>query len=418
MNTYNLVHITTDQEYKAPLVASQLFDQAEFQAINPGIDAPNKVEAWIIGSMREYFNKNAQLIVTNLQLRCPHIQVRMINGIGKLNHAPLPWLLKSYRKKLDLSIPVIYHCRGTSAVKWAKLLTSLYPQDRIVVDIRGYWPAESLYNKGIEDPALATGPLKDEYNNQLNDLKSALAKADGVTTVSNALRDLLIHECQADSQCSVIPCCVSKITDDSQRSNLRASWGIAEDEILVVYSGTTAAYQHLGDLTIPFMKQMAALNPKVKLAFFSSQLDKIKELLKDAGVSEDKVLLKSFAQSEVGSALTACDGGILIRKPTLVNRVANPVKIAEYLAAGLPIIIEKGVGGVADVMFEQGILFGLETTQPNTPFPAEAIGQWLEQIPNKRSIVRTYVSEVYLWSAAIHVSRKLYKYVLNKPNRH
>jgi hypothetical protein len=87
------------------------------------------------------------------------------------------------------------------------------------------------------------------------------------------------------------------------------------------------------------------------------------------------------------------------------------------LAAGLPIIIEKGVGGVADVMLEQGILFGLETTQANTPFPAEAIGKWLEQIPTKRSIVRTYVSEVYLWSAAIHVSRKLYKYVLNKPNR-
>jgi glycosyltransferase involved in cell wall biosynthesis len=92
------------------------------------------------------------------------------------------------------------------------------------------------------------------------------------------------------------------------------------------------------------------------------------------------------------------------------------VKIAEYLGSGLPIIIEKNVGGVSEVMFEQSILKGIEIAVPGGDMnvAAEAVNKWLgENIAEKREQARAYASEVYLWSSAIHVSRKMYERILS-----
>ncbi len=413
---YNLVHITTDGEYKTPLVASQLFDQAEFQAIKQEGFAPRQVEAWTIGAMREYFDEASKKKINELQARCPHIKVRMINGVGRLKMYPAHPLMLSYRKRLG-KLPVVYHCRGENAAFWAARVRQAFPGDKVVLDVRGYWPAEIIYKNGIEDPASATGEGLAAFQKAHRFLSHAISIADAVTTVSTALRDLLIKEHGAPIDTSVVPCCITHTTPDTKREEIRKSWGVADDEIVLVYSGGTAAYQHLEDLTIPFLKKVAEGNSKVRLAFLSSEVEKIKTMLEKAGIYSDKIILKSFPQKEVGEALTACDAGILIRKPTVVNAVANPVKIAEYLGSGLPIIIEKNVGGVADVMFEQSILKGIQIAAADASMDedADSVNNWLaENLDGKRALARAYAEKVYLWSAAINVSRKMYENALNK----
>ena len=139
-------------------------------------------------------------------------------------------------------------------------------------------------------------------------------------------------------------------------------------------------------------------------------------MLAAAGVDTEKVILRSYKQNEVGFALTACDAGILIRKPTLVNRVANPVKIAEYMGAGLPIIIEKGVGGVDDILFERELLKGIEISGGEGMADAAGeVSDWITKgLATKRRDIKEYVKQTYLWSSAIHVSRKMYCSALDK----
>ena len=48
--------------------------------------------------------------------------------------------------------------------------------------------------------------------------------------------------------------------------------------------------------------------------------------------------------SEVFEVLAACDHGLLLREPTVTNRVAAPTKFAEYLAAGRDVLISPGLG--------------------------------------------------------------------------
>lgn len=414
---YTLVHITTSGEYKAPLVASQLFDQAEFQATIKEGFSPAKVQAWIIGPMREYADKKARETIDRLKKRCPNIGIHMINGLGRLKNFPVLLHLKFMRLQLGRNTRVVYHCRGENAAEWALLLRKAFPQDRVVLDVRGYWPAELLYSRGIDDPQKATGKDAEDYKRAKETLRHLVATVDAVTTVSTALKELLISEVSGSAQTSVVPCCVSDITNDEQRAMIRSSWGIKEDEIAVVYSGSTAAYQHLDDLTIPFLKQIVEKNDRVRLVFLSSEIEKIKGMLTESGVNTDNVILKSYPQKEVAAALTACDAGILMRKPTLVNRVANPVKIAEYLAAGLPVIIEKGVGGVPDNLLDSAMFKGVQVAERtgNMREAAHDVSEWLlKDTLAKRDTARAYVKEVYLWRSAIHVSRKMYQNVLSE----
>ena len=412
---YKLVHVTTGGEYKAPLVASQLFDQAEWQTTNSDDGAPASVHAWIIGAFREYYDKAAQEKIKSLRNRCPHVGISMINGISRLGNFPIISLLKIKRRALG-SQPVIYHCRGEKAASWMLQLREFFPGDKVVLDVRGYWPAEKIYEKGVTDPSLATGQDLKDYQEAFHYLKSVVGRVDAVTTVSAALREVLIKETGAPKDTFVVPCCISTITDDGKRAEIRKEWGLADDNVAVVYSGTTAAYQHLEDLTIPFMKELAAANAKVRLVFLSSQIDTIQGMLAAAGVDTEKVILRSYKQNEVGFALTACDAGILIRKPTLVNRVANPVKIAEYMGAGLPIIIEKGVGGVDDILFERELLKGIEISGGEGMADAAGeVSDWITKgLATKRRDIKEYVKQTYLWSSAIHVSRKMYCSALDK----
>jgi len=416
MAAYSLVHIVTGGEYKKPLVASQSFDQAETQAVVKDGFGPGKVEVWCIEPMRDYFDKEAAKIIDSLSIRCPHVTIRMINGIDRLNRFPTMMLMKQARRRLGRRMPVIYHCRGEHAARWAMCLAKAFPGDKVVLDVRGYWPAELLYNRGIDDPAAAKGKDLEDFRIAYESLKNAVQHADAVTTVSDALKELLIKEMNAPANTSVVPCCVSSITGDERRTEIRQKWGVKEEEIVLVYSGTTAAYQHLADLTIPFMKHIRELNGKIRLVFISPEKEKITALLHAAQMNMEGVIVDSLPQKEVAAALTACDAGMLIRKPSLVNRVANPVKVAEYLAAGLPIIIEKGVGGVSDELFGQALLKDVAIAL-NGDIAGAAAGAdaWLRQdIKSKRPLIREYAKRVYLWSSAVHVSRRMYEEVLGK----
>lgn len=46
-------------------------------------------------------------------------------------------------------------------------------------------------------------------------------------------------------------------------------------------------------------------------------------------------------QAHVASILAAADAGFLLREANEVNRVAMPVKVGEYLAGGVPLIVSR-----------------------------------------------------------------------------
>ncbi len=143
----------------------------------------------------------------------------------------------------------------------------------------------------------------------------------------------------------VIPCTLNtsfrpEILKQEEIENARKKMKFNADDIILVYSGSTAGWQSF-DLLQGFLQKIINKNKNIKVLFLSEKDKNVDQLKTEF---PDKIFQTFVKHSEVSGILKSCDIGILIREKSVTNKVASPTKFAEYLSAGLPVIISEGIG--------------------------------------------------------------------------
>lgn len=151
----------------------------------------------------------------------------------------------------------------------------------------------------------------------------------------------------------VVPCTLGADHRVVERNSTDVSTGTPTDEssVLLIYSGSTAGWQSfalLKDLLIPLLETQA----QVKVLFLSKP-DANNQALQQR--FPGRVDVKWARPDEVAALLAHGDHGLLVREDTITNRVASPTKFAEYLAAGLPILISDHLGDFSAMVREHGL---------------------------------------------------------------
>ena len=85
----------------------------------------------------------------------------------------------------------------------------------------------------------------------------------------------------------------------------------------------------------------------VGAGLYETDSDRFREQLADAGLLEATVDVGWTAREELPAVLAAADVGLYLMDDTLLNRTKCPVKLADMLAAGVPVVAEA-VGQVAE----------------------------------------------------------------------
>jgi glycosyltransferase involved in cell wall biosynthesis len=140
---------------------------------------------------------------------------------------------------------------------------------------------------------------------------------------------------------TIIPCSLSDhFTRPIQDKGLRSAWNFNDTQVVLAFSGSLSGW-HSFDSLKGVLKD--ALNQQEALAvvFFSQPHAAIEELMQ---AYPGRVRREWLNHNDVPAALMACDYGLLIRDRNTTNRVSSPVKFAEYLACGLPVIISPEIG--------------------------------------------------------------------------
>jgi hypothetical protein len=130
--------------------------------------------------------------------------------------------------------------------------------------------------------------------------------------------------------------------------NIRAEEGFASADLILVYSGSVSGWQSFGILhnfLSPFLKE----NKNNKILFMSSEDSNIKKIMQEF---PGQVSCRWVEHKDVQKILSMCDYGILIREKSITNKVASPVKFAEYLSAGLKVMISEELGDYSDFVKE------------------------------------------------------------------
>jgi len=181
-------------------------------------------------------------------------------------------------------------------------------------------------------------------------------KADRLGTVSTNLKQYLSSQIGREDT-TVIPSCFNEHSfyfDPVARKEMRHAFGLNEDSILLCYSGGTYAWQRIGDL-IGVLKRVCLTDHRCKALFLTNNHDEVADLLRKAAFPLDRAIVRGCPHKEVHRYLSAADLGFIMRHDTTVNNVASPVKVAEYLACGLPVVLTRGIGDYSEMIPGAGV---------------------------------------------------------------
>ena len=237
----------------------------------------------------------------------------------------------------------VLHARAHVAMAMA-MLARRFTACRLVFDFRGL----------VADEYVDAGIWK-ENSPAFNAVKRVERKgfrvADQIIVLTKRMRDWLIERGLAPAdKIEAIPCCF-----DFSRFGADNDLKKNEERFEVVYAGSVTGLYMLEEMARFFLK-LRALRPD---AFFrvltvSSRQETTRFLLR-IGLNEEDFSVGAAPPSEVPLHLRRARLGLSFRKPTFSQMAASPTKIPEYLAAGLPVVCNAGIGDVDELLEREGV---------------------------------------------------------------
>lgn len=395
--TYSLIHIVNG-EFHTPLLESQVFERAFSQLKIQG--RCESVSVFVFEPLstiikNRYVKKRRELSKRFSGLKIYLIPFSSRVGINVSLSFAKAVILKSQKRR-------IFHCRGVEAMKLALYLR--LPGDKILLDVRGYDPIEFFAARGFFDPQELDETQKVNYGNLESKLKSELARADQVITVSAPLASHLQTHFDLPNPVKVIPCAGPSIVPKQS--------GRVEHELNFVYLGGTQSYQYLRELVIPFSHALIQTISNCRVHFVSHEKQLIEKMVEDLGFQNPRMIFASLAHHEVRNYIAGMDLGLLLRAPSLMNSFAQPVKVGEYLAAGMGVVFHQGTGDLADILLPRKLGVEVNLWKRNTAgFLAEAMKVKDFSTSFRADLstrATTFASEEYCWRAVAPSERKLY----------
>ena len=144
----------------------------------------------------------------------------------------------------------------------------------------------------------------------------------------------------------VVPCCVDLSLfkfDQQQRARLRSELNLG-DRLTLVYSGSLDGWYLTEEMADFFANIVRKRNDAHLLWLTMGSRERVQQLMSSRGINEVNYSIHSVAPKQMPSYLAAGDVGISFIKRCFSKLASSPTKNAEYLACGLPIVINAGIG--------------------------------------------------------------------------
>jgi glycosyltransferase involved in cell wall biosynthesis len=257
---------------------------------------------------------------------------------------------KKIRREQTDVIHARIHVPGLMGALAKKLTFGKKP--KMLFDIRGFFP-EEYTDAGIWKE---NGFL---YKTVKRIEKWLLKESDGFVVLTDKARDILFPESRetgfdkAGRPVEVIPCCVNlarfDAANETSRAEIRQKIN-AENRFVITYVGSFGGW-YLTDAMADFFKTAKTRRAdSFALVLTQSNPEMIAELLKKRGLTENDFFISKVSPAEIPAYLSAADAAISFIKPCFSKLSSSPTKIAEYLISGLPVISNRGVGDVAELI--------------------------------------------------------------------
>lgn len=238
------------------------------------------------------------------------------------------------------------------------LLAKIFSRKKIFYWVQGAVPEESFLRHSSK--------LRYYFLSTIEYL--ALLISDKNIFVSTQMKSYLETKTKRAFTHSVVVPCISEFSYD----------GSTKEKDSFVYIGGMSAWQRV-DIMLQMFNEILKLKPHAHLYIATLEKDKahqeVKKHLESSNI-KSVTILSIDNREEIPHFLSTKEYGFLIREDIVVNNVASPIKLAEYLSCGVNLIISDAVSSYASIVEEESagikissnedIVMKLQSFKPNS----------------------------------------------------
>jgi glycosyltransferase involved in cell wall biosynthesis len=285
-----------------------------------------------------------------------HRRPPVISTVFDLARMTLAALWHSSRRGIS-----IVHCRSYVPAL-AGFVVARAVGAAFVFDMRGFWPDErvegKLWNLKRAHYRLIYRFFK-KWETRL------LTGADAVVCLTeNGLREMERWDGMEKlrEKTTVIPCSVDldhfdpALYSTEQRNSLRASLGVEGGELLCGYSGSIGTW-YRPEPMFKLFSMVRETRPRAKFLFLTP--DSPAEVLSfaaRAGVPASAVIVRHATRSEMPLLLRCLDVAFSFIEPSFSKKASSATKVGEFLAMGIPVVANSGIGDQDQLLSRVGIV--------------------------------------------------------------
>lgn len=259
----------------------------------------------------------------------------VLPSIAPLKHWQLnKWVLRLF-KLFSKTSKII--CRGPLATS---LALDVYKNSQVVYDGRGAVVAEQneygVFNgSGIEKDLWAIE-------------QKAVLQSHFRIAVTKKLVEYWQQEFGYTSQnYLIIPCTVSEDQPEAKVPDFIYSFlQENKEKTIFTFAGGNGKWQGI-DFIIAFLKEQFVKDSNSVALLLCPENRELNDFQQKF---PNRVLRTTVLPKQVHPTISLCDYGLLLRQNSVTNKVASPVKVAEYLQAGLKVIISPEIGDYSELI--------------------------------------------------------------------
>lgn len=249
-------------------------------------------------------------------------------------------------KKID-----IIHARATVPAAMGYTISKITGK-KFIFDERGL-TAEEYIDGGIWKKNSLS------YKLTLYFEKKFLIDADGLVILTQNIKDYLenskylpLKHKRKKQNIQVIPCCVDIkkfASDSSVTEKLREKFNLSQ-KFVFLYIGSLGTWYLLDEMIDFFLVAKTLINNAHFLILTHTGKDIVEHSCKRKGLSFADVTIKHVESEKMPEHIKLGHIGMFFIKPVLSKRSSCPTKFAEYLACGLPVVINSGIGDTSTIV--------------------------------------------------------------------
>jgi glycosyltransferase involved in cell wall biosynthesis len=290
--------------------------------------------------------------------------------------------------------PDVVHCRGDVAMAMARLAGNLRGA-RVVYDVRGFFADER-----VETGSWRRGSILDRVVRSVE--RGNLRRADGVVVLTEHASVEVRGRRPSLSALRVIPTCVDTSLFTPRPAGQEPRYGL-------VYSGSLGTW-YMAQEMLTFARAVEELVPGPTL-FLTPQVAEGRRL----GIRNIWAEVRAASPSDVPAWLQRSTAMFFFIRPVPSKKASCPTKFAEGLASGLPVVCNRGIGDLDDVVEKEGVGILVEAFSEAAYRDAGRRLQLLLRDPELPNRCRRLAETRYGLTLGVEQYRQLYLAALLRP---